>query len=58
MEVTITIAKVIFLGFVVIDSSNGKVTKRRIIYEKLVGIGSMMENYDGCDRSCNSHNLG
>ena len=40
------------------NSSNGKVNKRRTIYEKLVGIGLVMENYAGCDRSCNSHNLG
>ena len=40
------------------NSSNGKVNKRRTICEKLIGIGSVMENYDRCDRSCNSHNLG
>ena len=40
------------------NSSNGEVNKRRTIYEKLVGIGSVMENYAGYDRSCNSHNLG
>ena len=39
------------------NSSSGKVNKRRTKYEKLVGIGSVMENYAGCDRSCNSHNL-
>ena len=54
MEVTVTIAKLIFLGFVVI----AKVNKRRTICEKLVGIGSVMENYVGCGSSCNSHNLG
>ena len=40
------------------NSSNGKVNKRRTIYENLVGIGLVMENYARCDRSCNSHNLG
>ena len=40
------------------NSSNGKVNKRRTIYEKLVGIGSVMENYAGRGSSCNSHNLG
>ena len=39
------------------NSSNGKVKKQRTIYEKLVGIGLVMENYAGCDRSCNSHNI-
>ena len=40
------------------SNSNGKVNKRRTIYGKLVGNGSMMENYAGCGSSCNSHNLG
>ena len=40
------------------NSSNGKVNKRRTIYEKLVGSGPVMENYVGCDRSCNSYNIG
>ena len=40
------------------NSSNGKVNKRRTIYEKLVGIGSVMENYAGCGSSCNNHNIG
>ena len=31
------------------NSSNGKVNKGRTIYENLVGIGSVMENYAGCD---------
>ena len=51
--VTVTkviVAKVIFLVFCSdCNSSNGKVNKRRTIYEKLVGIGSVMENYAGCD---------
>ena len=52
-------AKVIFLVFCSDDNnSNGKVSKRRTIYEKLVGIGLVMENYAGCGSSCNSHNLG
>ena len=59
MEVTLTVAKVIFLGFVVIVTvATVKVNKRRTICEKLVGIGSVMENYAGCGSSCNSHNLG
>ena len=40
------------------NNSNGKVNKRRTIYGKLVGNGSVMENYAGCGSSCNSHNLG
>ena len=40
------------------NSSNGKVNKRREIYGKLVGNGSVMENYAECGSSCNSHNLG
>ena len=55
----VTVAKVIFLVFCSdCNSSNGKVNKRRTIYEKLVGIGSVMENYAGCGSSCNSHNIG
>ena len=60
--VTVTkvkIAKVMFLVFCSDDSnSNGKVNKQRTIYEKLVGNGSVMENYAGCGSSCNSHNIG
>ena len=40
------------------NNSNRKVNKRRTIYEKLVGIGSVMENYAGCGSSCNNHNIG
>ena len=40
------------------NSSSGKVNNRRTIYGKLVGNGSVMENYAGCGSSCNSHNLG
>ena len=40
------------------SNSSGKVNKRRTIYEKLVGNGSLMENYAGCGSSCNSHNIG
>ena len=51
--------KVMFLVFYSDDSnSNGKVIKRGTIYGKLVGNGSVMENYAGCGSSCNSHNLG
>ena len=52
-------SKVMFLVFCSdCNSSNGKVNKRRTIYEKLVGIGPVMENYAGCGSSCNSHNIG
>ena len=55
----VTVAKVIFLVFCSdCNNSNGKVNKRRTICEKLVGIGSVMENYAGCGSSCNSHNPG
>ena len=55
----ITVAKVIFLVFCSdCNSSNGKVNKRRTICEKLIGIGSVMENYAGCGSSCNNHNIG
>ena len=55
----VTVAKVIFLVFCSdCNSNNGKVNKRRTICEKLVGIGSVMENYAGCGSSCNSHNIG
>ena len=40
------------------NSSNGKVNKRRTIYEKLVGNGSVMDIYARCDSSCNSYNIG
>ena len=62
MEVTVTkgtVLRVLFLVFCSDDSnSNGKVNKRRTIYGKLVGNGSVMVNYAGCVSSCNSHNLG
>ena len=52
-------AKVMFSVFCSdCNSSNGKVNKQRTICEKLVGIGSVMENYAGCGSSCNSHNIG
>ena len=60
--VTVTkvkIAKEMFLVFCSdCNSSNGKVNKRRTIYEKLVGNGSVMDNYARCDSSCNSYNIG
>ena len=40
------------------NSSNGKVNKREPIYGKLVGTGSVMDNYAGCGSSCNSYNIG
>ena len=53
------VAKVIFLVFCSdCNNSNGKVNKRRTICEKLIGIGSVMDNYVGCDYSCNSSNIG
>ena len=55
----VTVAKVTFLVFYSDDNnSNRKVNKRRTIYGKLVGNGSVIENYAGCGSSCNSHNLG
>ena len=55
----VMVAKVMFLVFCSdCNNSNGKVNKRRTIYGKLVGIGSVTENYAGCGSSCNSHNLG
>ena len=55
----VTEAKVIFLVFCSdCNSSNGKVNKQRTIYEKLVGNGSVMDNYVGWDSSCNSYNIG
>ena len=60
--VTVTkvmVAKVIFLVFCSdCKNSNGKVNKRSTRCEKLVGIGSVMDNYVGCDSSCNSYNIG
>ena len=51
--------KVMFLVFCSdCNSSSGKVNKRRTIYEKLVGNGSVMENYAGCGSSYNSDNIG
>ena len=51
--------KVMFLVFCNDDSNNdGKVNNQRTIYGKLVGNGSVMENYAGCGSSCNSHNIG
>ena len=40
------------------NNSNGKVNKRKPVYGKLIGIGSMMDNYARCGSSCNSHNIG
>ena len=48
----------IFLFYNDDNNSDGKVNKRRTIYEKLVGIGSVMEKYAGCDSSCNNHDIG
>ena len=51
--------KVMFLVFCSdCNSSNGKVNKQELVYGKLVGTGSVMDNYAGCGSSCNSHNIG
>ena len=52
-------SKVIFLVLCSdCNNSNGKVNKRKLVYGKLVGTGSVMDNYAGCGSSCNSHNIG
>ena len=57
--VKIKTAKVIFFGFCSdCNSSNRKVNKREPVYGKLVGTGSVMDNYAGCGSSCNSYNIG
>ena len=59
MIIKIAVEKVIFFGFSSdCNNSNGKVNKRSTVYEKLVGNGSVMDNYVGCDSSCNSYNIG
>ena len=58
MEVTVTVAKVIVAVCSNCHSSNGKVNKQSTICEKLIGIVSVMDNYVGCDSSCNSYNIG
>ena len=51
--------KVMFLVFCSdCNNSNGKVNKRKPVYGKVIGIGSMMDNYAGCGSSCNSNNIG
>ena len=55
----VTAAKVMFLLFCSdCNSSDGKVNKRKPVYGKLVGTGSVMDNYVGCGSSCNGHNIG
>ena len=55
----VTEAKVIFLVFCSdCNSSNGKVNKRKPVYGKLIGNGPVMDDYVGCDSSCNSYNIG
>ena len=55
----VTVANVIFLVFCSnCNNSNDKVNERSTICEKLIGIGSVMDNYVGCDSSCNSYNIG
>ena len=59
IKVTVAEVKINVLGFCSsCNSSNGEVNKRRTICEKLVGNGSVMDNYAGCDSSCNSCNIG
>ena len=59
MIIKVMVAKVMFLGVCSdCNNNNGKVNKRSTRCEKLVGIGSMMDNYVGCDSSCNSYNTG
>ena len=59
MIIKVTVAKVMFLGFCNdCSNSNVKVNKRSTICEKLVGNGSVMDSYVGCDSSCNSCNIG
>ena len=59
IKVTVAKVKINILGFYSsCNSSNGKVNKRRTICEKLIGNGSVMDNYAGCDSSCNSYNIG
>ena len=43
---------------VMVTVATEKVNKRRTIYEKLVGNGSVTDNHVGCDSSCNSYNIG
>ena len=64
MIVMVTVIKVkdsnsnIFVFCSDCNNSNGKVNKQRTIYGKLVGNGSVLENYAGCASSYNSHNIG
>ena len=52
MIIKVAVAKVKINVFLVFcsscNSSNGKVNKQSTICEKLVGIGSVMDNYAGC----------
>ena len=60
IKVMVAKVKIIVFGFFCssCNSRNGKVNKRRTICEKLIGNGSVMDNYAGCDSSCNSYNIG
>ena len=40
------------------NSSSGKVNKHKPVYGKLVGTGSVMDNYVECASSYNSHDIG
>ena len=55
----VKIAEVMFLVFCSdCNSSSGKVNKRKLVYGKLVGTGSVMDNYVGCGSACNRYNIG
>ena len=58
IKVTVAKVKINVFGFCSdCNSSNRKVNKRSTVYEKLVGNRSVMDNYVGCDSSCNSYNI-
>ena len=62
IAIAIVVAAIVTVTAVAIilycNNGNEKVTKQRSICEKLVGNGSVMDNYVGCDSSCNSYNIG
>ena len=50
--------KVMFLVFCSdYNSSSGKVNKHKPVYGKLIGTGSVKDNYAGCGSLFNSHNI-
>ena len=59
MVTKVKTTKVMFLVFCSdCNSKSRKVNKRKPVYGKLVGTGSVMDNYAECGSSCNSHNIG